>query len=88
MHRNAGQGPLAYLTAATYGYDEAATEIAQNLGMEDDQLPAVHPDSKVLLPPEPVCENQTNWPLLTVSKVPFPPPPLPKKEKEERKEKE
>ncbi|EGD72417.1 COP1 protein [Salpingoeca rosetta] len=66
--QSVGQGPLAYLTAATHGYDDKATEIAQTLGMEEDQLPPVHPDSKALLPPEPVCENQTNWPLLTISK--------------------
>jgi len=32
------------------------------------QLPAVKPDAKLLLPPMPVQQMQSNWPLLTVSK--------------------
>eukprot|EP00056_Hartaetosiga_gracilis_P009451 m.135948 g.135948 ORF g.135948 m.135948 type:complete len:1206 (+) comp13130_c0_seq2:266-3883(+) len=63
-----GQGPLAYLTAATHGFDEKASEIASNVGMESEILPRVSEDAKVLLPPEPVHEKQSNWPLLTISK--------------------
>lgn len=64
-----GQGPLAYLTAATHGLTEEAERLSTAMGLDPSQLPAVGTDSKVLLPPEPVCHDQCNWPLLTVSKV-------------------
>lgn len=66
--RSAGQGPLAYLTAATHGLQEQAAAVAADLGAEDDHLPAPPQDSRLLLPPEPVCADQGNWPLLTISR--------------------
>jgi coatomer protein complex subunit alpha (xenin) len=67
-----GQGPLAYLTAATHGLTDDAERLAAAMGVDASQLPPVSPDSRVLLPPEPVCLDQSNWPLLTMSKVPPP----------------
>ena len=32
------------------------------------QLPEVHPNAKLLQPPPPILQTETNWPLLTVSK--------------------
>ena len=32
------------------------------------QLPEVHPSAKLLQPPPPILQTETNWPLLTVSK--------------------
>eukprot|EP00049_Salpingoeca_infusionum_P027282 m.31496 g.31496 ORF g.31496 m.31496 type:complete len:1209 (-) comp9423_c0_seq1:1240-4866(-) len=65
---SAGQSPLAYVTAATFGNAEQAEAIATRAGMTEDHLPALNPTSTVLVAPEPVCPNQTNWPLLTMSK--------------------
>eukprot|EP00047_Mylnosiga_fluctuans_P002804 m.225995 g.225995 ORF g.225995 m.225995 type:complete len:1238 (-) comp11355_c0_seq1:46-3759(-) len=62
-----GQGPLAYLTAATHGLAAEAEKLAGAMGVPADQLPepgAGH----ILLPPEPVCTDQSNWPQLVVSK--------------------
>jgi hypothetical protein len=60
---------LAYLTAATYGLDAQAEDIAAALGIAPQMLPEVNPQSRVLVPPEPVCADQGNWPLLTINKV-------------------
>jgi coatomer protein complex subunit alpha (xenin) len=32
------------------------------------QLPEVHPSAKLLQPPPPILQTETNWPLLTISK--------------------
>jgi coatomer protein complex subunit alpha (xenin) len=64
----AGQGPLAYLTAVTHGLNEQAQTIAAALRAEDDHLPSATPDSRVLIPPEATCDDQGNWPLLTISR--------------------
>ncbi|XP_065906077.1 coatomer subunit alpha-like isoform X1 [Dysidea avara] len=66
--RSVGQDMLAYLTAKTHGLEEEAENIAASLGLGPDELPAVKPDAKLLLPPMPVKQMQSNWPLLTVSK--------------------
>eukprot|EP00039_Didymoeca_costata_P018608 m.334182 g.334182 ORF g.334182 m.334182 type:complete len:1220 (+) comp17307_c0_seq1:152-3811(+) len=62
--KNVGQLPLAYVTAKTHGL-ESADELAALIG---DDLPPTNPDAKLLLPPEPVSQNQERWPLLTQNK--------------------
>lgn len=64
--RSVGQLPLAYLTAATFGLEDAKAELAAQIG--DGDLPPVHPDARTMLPPEPVSLDQEPWPLLTQSK--------------------
>ena len=32
------------------------------------QLPEVHPNAKLLQPPPPIMQTESNWPLLTVTK--------------------
>lgn len=74
---SSGQGPLAYLTAATHGLSDAAAQIAESLGAEEGDLPAPSADAALLVPPEPICDDQANWPLLTISRGFFdnvPPP--------------
>lgn len=63
-----GQAPLAYLTAMTHGLTAEADKLAQAMGVDQAQLPPPSTDAHILLPPEPVCSDQSNWPLLTVSK--------------------
>lgn len=64
---NCGQDSLAYLTATTHGLDEEAESIKASLP-EDTKLPEVLPGASLLMPPPPIMQTETNWPLLTVSK--------------------
>jgi coatomer protein complex subunit alpha (xenin) len=63
-----GQTPLAYVTAATHGLTEEAERIARQLGKAPEDLPQVAPNAKLLMPPEPIVKDQSNWPLLTISR--------------------
>lgn len=58
---------LAYLTAVTHGLADIAEELKDLLG--DKPLPQVDPNSKYLRPPPPIQQAESNWPLLTVSRV-------------------
>lgn len=66
--RNCGQPSLAYLTAATYGYEQDANELKEIITANGKPLPAVNPNAKLLKPPPPSLQTETNWPLLTVSR--------------------
>ncbi|KAF2883804.1 hypothetical protein ILUMI_22390 [Ignelater luminosus] len=57
---------LAYLTAATHGFDKEASEIKSVSG--DSWMPEPDPNAKFLRPPPPVQQAESNWPLLTVSR--------------------
>lgn len=58
---------LAYLTAATHGFEKEANEIKSING--DSWMPEPDPNAKFLRPPPPVQQAESNWPLLTVSRV-------------------
>ena len=62
---------LAYLTAATHGLKEEAQSIGEH--MEEDQVSKVvpNPSARLLRPSPPLIQSESNWPLLTVSKVSF-----------------
>ncbi|XP_031557525.1 coatomer subunit alpha-like isoform X1 [Actinia tenebrosa] len=66
-----GQGPLAYLTAATHGLTEDAEDVKSTFELNPDTLPQVNPNAKLLQPLVPILQNEGNWPLLTVSKTFF-----------------
>lgn len=57
---------LAYITAATYGLEAEAEQIAPTMKTGP---PPIDPDSKFFRPPAPVQQAESNWPLLTVSRV-------------------
>lgn len=59
---------LAYLTAATHGMTEEAEQLKGEIG-NDQKLPDVDPNAKFLKPPPPIQQAETNWPLLTVTRV-------------------
>lgn len=59
---------LAYLTAATHGMKEEAEQLKEQIG-DNKKLPDVNPNAKFLKPPPPIQQAESNWPLLTVSKV-------------------
>ena len=62
---------LAYLTAATHGLTEEADELEAGFDVEKDRLPEVNPQAVLLQPPVPINQQESNWPLLTVSKSIF-----------------
>lgn len=57
---------MAYLTAATHGLDEAE-ELAESFP-EGEKAPDLYPRAQLLLPPVPVSQQESNWPLLSTSK--------------------
>ena len=61
-------GSLAYLTAATHGLEEEAEQLKATFDPEKDKLPDVMPGATLLQPPVPIMQQESNWPLLTVSK--------------------
>ncbi|RUS21604.1 coatomer WD associated region-domain-containing protein, partial [Endogone sp. FLAS-F59071] len=66
--KEVGQLPLAYLTAKSHGLTEEAEAIltAANLTVDDIEVP---PAGQLLQPPPPIVRLQdSNWPLLTVSR--------------------
>eukprot|EP00035_Acanthoeca_spectabilis_P020209 m.431665 g.431665 ORF g.431665 m.431665 type:complete len:1324 (+) comp17334_c0_seq1:16-3987(+) len=66
--KSVGQTPLAYLTALTHGMDDVASALAPSVAEDPADLPKGNPAAKLLFPPEPLVQDQENWPLLTVSK--------------------
>ena len=59
---------LAYLTAATHGLVDEAEEIQSTFDTEKQRVPDVNPHANLLQPPVPITQQESNWPLLTVSK--------------------
>lgn len=57
------------MIASTYGYDEDADQIKEVLVEKGASIPSVNPNAKNIRPPLPVHSCQTNWPLLTVSRL-------------------
>jgi len=64
-------GSLAYLTAATHGLEEEAEQLESMFDPEKDQLPEINPNAVLLQPPVPIMQQESNWPLLTVTKSIF-----------------
>lgn len=63
------QTSLAYLTAATHGLEEESEQLKQQLEAAGQPVPQVNPSAIFLQPPPPIAQAESNWPLLTVSKV-------------------
>ena len=59
---------MAYLTAATHGLTEDAEALKETFDPEKEQLPEVDPNAVLLQPPPPIMQQESNWPLLTVSR--------------------
>ncbi|XP_055373966.1 coatomer subunit alpha [Condylostylus longicornis] len=66
--KNCGQTSLAYLTAATHHVKDEADTLREELKASGNPLPAIKPGAQFFVPPVPVQQTETNWPLLTVSK--------------------
>ena len=63
-----GQRSLAYLTARTHALDDEADRICESLFTDDSPAPEASEDAKLFLPPVPIAQQESNWPLLSVSK--------------------
>lgn len=59
---------LAYLTAATHGLEEESAQLGAAVEAEKGRVPDVDPDARLLRPPVPISQQETNWPLLTTSR--------------------
>jgi coatomer protein complex subunit alpha (xenin) len=66
IFEESGHLPLAYATATTHGLTDVAERLRELL---EDVLPTIPPPEKsfLLMPPKPIVQ-ESNWPLLTVSK--------------------
>ncbi|XP_064607662.1 coatomer subunit alpha-like [Liolophura sinensis] len=65
--KNCGQKSLAYLTAATHGLEEEAEQLKEGFE-EGEPIPDLYPNAQLLQPPVPIMQQESNWPLLTVTK--------------------
>ena len=54
--KGVGQTSLAYLTAATHGFDEEAEQLKAELESKGQPLPPIDPNAKVLMPPPPLIK--------------------------------
>ena len=59
---------LAYLTAATHGLDDEVSQLRESVETEKGRIPDTDPDARLLRPPVPIGQQETNWPLLTMSR--------------------
>lgn len=66
--KNCGQHSLAYLTAATHGFEEEAEQLREGITADGKELPVVNPNATFLKPAAPIQQAESNWPLLTVSR--------------------
>lgn len=57
------------MTAATHGLTEEAEQLQQQLETAGQPVPTINPSAIFLQPPPPIAQAESNWPLLTVTKV-------------------
>ncbi|VDM97379.1 unnamed protein product [Thelazia callipaeda] len=69
--KDVGQLSLAYLTAATHGFNDEADSLKNELITKGQALPPVDANARLLVPPPPIKQLENNWPLLTMSRGPF-----------------
>ncbi|XP_041377788.1 coatomer subunit alpha-like [Gigantopelta aegis] len=65
--KNCGQKSLAYLMAATHGLEEEAEQLKDGFA-EGEKIPDLYPDARLMQAPVPIMQQESNWPLLTISK--------------------
>ena len=58
------------MTAATHGLDDEVEQLKSSFDPEDS-LPEVNTKAMLLQPPVPIMQQESNWPLLTVTKSIF-----------------
>ncbi|OBZ86731.1 Coatomer subunit alpha [Choanephora cucurbitarum] len=67
--KDVGQLPLAYMTAKTNGLEEEAAAILAAAGKTEDEIELPSVSEQLPATPKPVTQlEDSNWPLLTVSK--------------------
>lgn len=65
---NCGQKSLAYLTASTHGLEQDTERLSEFFDLSKEKLPVPDPNAILFQPPVPIAQQESNWPLLTVSK--------------------
>ena len=65
---NCGQKSLAYLTATTHGLIEDSERLSELFDLSKEKLPVADSNAQFFQPPVPIAQQESNWPLLTVSK--------------------
>ena len=53
--------------SATHGLEEEAEQLKDGFA-EGDKIPDLYPDARLMQPPVPIMQQESNWPLLTISK--------------------
>ncbi|CAF1023866.1 unnamed protein product [Didymodactylos carnosus] len=66
--KQCNQKSMAYVMAATHGLDEEAESLKQVLETSQDTLPEINTKAELLQPPCPIAQQESNWPLLAISK--------------------
>ncbi|CAJ0935364.1 unnamed protein product, partial [Mesorhabditis belari] len=69
--RNLGQSSLAYLNAATHGFEDEAEGLKAELEAKGQPVPPVDPNARLLVPPPPIIKIEENWPQLATARGPF-----------------
>lgn len=62
---------MAYLTAATHGFEKEAQKLRAELESRDQPVPVVDVNAQLLAPPPPILQMEENWPRLAMSSGPF-----------------
>uniref|UniRef100_A0A915E442 Coatomer subunit alpha n=1 Tax=Ditylenchus dipsaci TaxID=166011 RepID=A0A915E442_9BILA len=65
--KDVGQNSLAYLTAASHGFEEEAEKLKVELESKNHAVPALDPNATLLVPPPPIQQLKENWPQLAAS---------------------
>ncbi|KAI6204356.1 Coatomer subunit alpha [Aphelenchoides besseyi] len=66
-----GQFSLAYLTAATHGFESEAEKLRAELETRGQPVPEIDVNAQKLAPPPPIQRMDENWPLLAMSSGAF-----------------
>lgn len=56
-----GQYSLAYLTAATHGFEKETQKLRAELESRDQPVPVVDVNAQLLVPPPPIQQMEENW---------------------------
>jgi len=66
-----GQYSLAYLTAASHGFEKEAEKLKAELEARDQPIPVIDANAQLLAPPQPIQQMVDSWPRLAASSGPF-----------------
>jgi coatomer protein complex subunit alpha (xenin) len=62
---------LAYLTAASHGFEKEAQKLRAELETRNQPIPIIDDNAQLLAPPQPIQQMEENWPRLAGAAGPF-----------------